>query len=300
MTKLSHTYPIALTFDQHPITVITDEHGSPWWIADEVCDALAIAMPHRALAGLDDDEKGRHTVTTPGGPQRKATINESGLYSLILRSRKPEAKRFKKWVTSEVLPSIRRNGAYVAPNATPPTLDPSALATAIASAMSASMAVVVTTIAARLESIERCLDERTVAPAPIPATQPDPKAHGTERLVEERRRTLSQKRRSGGIAKAAQLPKRESGRLLPIDVDSEGEPGERQRAEVIVPRLRQPFFRSDLARALWPDGAWNADRIDPIVKALESRGLIRSIPGRTTPGRSSARWMVTNGATSQT
>lgn len=63
---------------------------------------------------LDDDEKGTHTIRTPGGPQSVAVISESGLYSLILTSRKPEAKAFKKWVTSVVLPSIRKHGGYVA------------------------------------------------------------------------------------------------------------------------------------------------------------------------------------------
>lgn len=68
---------------------------------------------------LDDDEKGAHIVRTPGGEQEVTIINESGLYSLILRSRKPSAKRFKKWVTSEVLPSIRKTGRYVAPGYRP-------------------------------------------------------------------------------------------------------------------------------------------------------------------------------------
>ena len=69
-----------------------------------------------ALERLDDDEKGVSSIDTLGGNQQLSTINESGLYSLILTSRKPEAKKFKKWVTAEVLPAIRKTGRYVAPD----------------------------------------------------------------------------------------------------------------------------------------------------------------------------------------
>src|SRR5690606_7292704 len=88
--------------------------GEPWFIASDVCTVLDISQTHRALASLDDDEKGRHSMTTPGGVQQVSIVNESGLYSLILRSRKPHAKAFKKWVTSEVLPAIRKTGRYEA------------------------------------------------------------------------------------------------------------------------------------------------------------------------------------------
>ncbi|MDG4549879.1 MAG: BRO family protein [Candidatus Contendobacter sp.] len=94
----------------------------PWFVAADVCAVLDIAETHRALARLDDDEKGRHTMTTPGGNQDLSIINESGLYALILTSRKPEAKKFKKWVTSEVLPALRRTGRYEMPQAPAPTL----------------------------------------------------------------------------------------------------------------------------------------------------------------------------------
>lgn len=62
---------------------------------------------------LDDDEKGMSTIQTLGGSQRVSTVNESGMYALVLRSRKQEAKIFRKWVTSEVLPTIRKTGAYI-------------------------------------------------------------------------------------------------------------------------------------------------------------------------------------------
>lgn len=106
-----------MVFEGREITVLRDERDGLWWFADEVCDALGIADHRQSTRYLDADEKGVFTKHTPGGPQQKATVNESGLYSLILRSRKPEAKRFKRWVTHEVLPQIRRTGRY-APEAT--------------------------------------------------------------------------------------------------------------------------------------------------------------------------------------
>lgn len=84
-----------------------------WFVAKDVCDVLGINKQRDAYSRLDEDERGSVLVDTLGGQQNMNAINESGLYSLILRSRKPQAKRFKKWVTSEVLPSIRKHGAYM-------------------------------------------------------------------------------------------------------------------------------------------------------------------------------------------
>jgi len=78
----------------------------------DVCGILGLANMRSSLAALDEDEKGVHTMDTLGGNQEMTVISEPGLYSLILRSRKPEAKTFKRWVTHEVLPSIRRHGMY--------------------------------------------------------------------------------------------------------------------------------------------------------------------------------------------
>lgn len=86
--------------------------GEPWFVAADICIALGLGNNREALTRLDDDEKGVSSTDTPGGKQEVAIVNESGLYSLILGSRKPEAKRFKKWVTAEVLPAIRRTGRY--------------------------------------------------------------------------------------------------------------------------------------------------------------------------------------------
>lgn len=90
------------------------QNGEPWWVLLDVCRVLGIQNHRDVVKRLDDDEKGVDSIDTPGGPQEMTVINESGLYSVILRSDKPEAKAFKRWVTHEVLPSIRRTGTYTA------------------------------------------------------------------------------------------------------------------------------------------------------------------------------------------
>ena len=89
-----------------------DEDGNSWFVAKDVCATVGIGSHRDALTRLDDDERGSVLVDTLGGKQEMATVNESGLYSLILRSRKPEAKAFRRWVTHEVIPSIRKTGQY--------------------------------------------------------------------------------------------------------------------------------------------------------------------------------------------
>ena len=91
------------------VQVINQE---PWFVAKDVCDALTLENSRKATASLDDDEKGVSPIVTPSGTQQMTIVNESGLYNLIFQSRKPEAKAFRKWVTSEVLPAIRRTGRY--------------------------------------------------------------------------------------------------------------------------------------------------------------------------------------------
>lgn len=92
-------------------TIICD--NEPWFIAQDICGALALTDSVQAVSRLDDEDKLIRTLYLSGQTRGTWTINESGLYSLILRSNKPEAKLFKKWVTSEVLPSIRKTGSYV-------------------------------------------------------------------------------------------------------------------------------------------------------------------------------------------
>lgn len=109
-------------------TLIRD--GEPWFVLADVCRVLELDNPRNVTARLDDDEKGVHTMDTPGGPQSFTIINESGLYALILTSRKPSAKRFRKWVTAEVLPSIRKTGAYFVAQDTAPEPDEAPIADA--------------------------------------------------------------------------------------------------------------------------------------------------------------------------
>jgi len=99
-------------YEDHGQFRIIDREGEPWFVLADVCRALDIKNVPDAASRLDEDEKDIAQTDTLGGAQRVRIINESGLYSLILRSDKPEAKRFKKWVTAEVLPSIRKTGRY--------------------------------------------------------------------------------------------------------------------------------------------------------------------------------------------
>lgn len=96
--------------------------GEPWFVATDISAALQYRDSFNMCRNLDDEEKGTQIVSTPGGAQEMLAINESGLYSAILRSRKSEAKRFKKWVTAEVLPTIRKHGRYEDHQAKMPTL----------------------------------------------------------------------------------------------------------------------------------------------------------------------------------
>ena len=106
---------IVKLYKDNPVRII-EKDGEPWFVAKDVCSILEIKEPHRSIKGLDEDEKGRHSMTTPGGEQELTMINEAGLYRLIFKSRKKEAEDFKRWVCHDVLPSIRKTGAYLAPN----------------------------------------------------------------------------------------------------------------------------------------------------------------------------------------
>ncbi|HEJ4235946.1 Bro-N domain-containing protein [Pseudomonas aeruginosa] len=102
---------IPFQFDSREVrTMLIDDQ--PWFVAADVSCALEYRIAGDMTRNLDDDEKDTQIVRTPGGDQEMLIINESGLYSAILRSRKAEAKRFKKWVTAEVLPAIRKHGRY--------------------------------------------------------------------------------------------------------------------------------------------------------------------------------------------
>ncbi|MBI9092582.1 MAG: phage antirepressor [Desulfobacterium sp.] len=106
---------INFEFNSNLVRVFKDEEGTPWWVAKDVCSVLEINDHYQAIDRLEDDERGRCKIPTPGGKQNMVTVNEPGLYTLIIRSNKPEAKRFKRWITHEVLPSIRKTGRYEMP-----------------------------------------------------------------------------------------------------------------------------------------------------------------------------------------
>lgn len=89
------------------------QNGEPWFVAKDVCRALDV--DDTATRRLDDDEKGLRSIQTLGGTQEMSIISESGLYGLVLGSRKPEAKLFKRWITHEVIPAIRKHGGYLTP-----------------------------------------------------------------------------------------------------------------------------------------------------------------------------------------
>lgn len=97
------------------LRTLTDEAGEPWFVARDVCDILELTNPAVALQSLDDDEKtnlsNSYVWSEPG--RRPLIISEPGLYRLVIRSRKPEAKEFQRWVTHEVLPQIRKTGGYI-------------------------------------------------------------------------------------------------------------------------------------------------------------------------------------------
>lgn len=94
------------------IRVTRNDDGEPLFVAKDIIDTLG--LDRTAMRKLDDDEKGVDTVHTPGGDQQVSIVSEPGFYKLVMRSRKPEAKAFQRWVTHEVLPSIRKRGGYMA------------------------------------------------------------------------------------------------------------------------------------------------------------------------------------------
>ena len=101
---------IPFEYESKQVRVVQDDEGNPEWVAKDVCSILDIDVTQTRR--LDGDEKGLREIQTLGGPQKVITVNEPGLYTLIIRSNKPEARKFRKWITSAVLPSIRKTGRY--------------------------------------------------------------------------------------------------------------------------------------------------------------------------------------------
>jgi len=108
---------VVFNFESNEVRVV-EINGEYWFVGKDVCQALELHNVSQALSRLDEYEKDVILNDTLGGKQDMLIINESGLYNLVLSSRKPEAKKFKKWITSEVLPKIRKTGAYIPDNLT--------------------------------------------------------------------------------------------------------------------------------------------------------------------------------------
>lgn len=111
-------HPVPFIFEGYSVRVVTDAHGEPLFHAADVCAALGFANSRQALdSHVDLEDVQKLDTPTAGGLQQANHVNESGMYALIIGSTKAEAKRFKRWVISEVLPSIRRTGKYITPAA---------------------------------------------------------------------------------------------------------------------------------------------------------------------------------------
>ena len=121
---------LSFDFNGHSVRVHKDQNGEPWFVAKDVCEYFGESHYRRALMNLDTDAKGVTQIATPGGLQTMGIVNEQGLYELLftmqptkargisethIAERQERLKKFKRWVTSEVLPSIRKHGAYMTP-----------------------------------------------------------------------------------------------------------------------------------------------------------------------------------------
>lgn len=127
---------LSYQFDDTPVRIVMVA-GDPWFVANDVAKALGYREAYDMCRNLDADEKGAHNVHSLGGTQEMNIISESGLYAAVLKSRKEEAKRFRKWVTGEVLPSLRKTGRYQMHDLDPPPvqsidLDPTRLSVGVA------------------------------------------------------------------------------------------------------------------------------------------------------------------------
>lgn len=147
---------IPFQYQEQEVRVVRDDDGTLWWVAKDVLDILEHTNPTVAMQALDDDERCLRKVYPPERPDGVEVncVNESGLYTLIIRSNKPQAKSFRKWVTSEVLPTIRKTGSYAMPQAVPTDalVQVSALQDQVAALMAAHR-----TTAAQLDRIEKRL-----------------------------------------------------------------------------------------------------------------------------------------------
>jgi prophage antirepressor-like protein len=130
---------------------VIDRNGQPWFVAADLASILGYATAKDAIRLLDDDEKDGHNLPTPGGEQRVSIVSESGLYNLVMKSRRLEARDFRRWVTGDVLPTIRQTGGYIIPTR---EVSPAQLAL--------QMAQTLVSLEARTENLEKRLDETPI------------------------------------------------------------------------------------------------------------------------------------------
>lgn len=134
--------------------------GEPWFVGKDMAKALGYSDTAQAIRNhVDDEDKGVVEMTTPGGKQNVQIINESGVYSLIFSSKLESAKKFKRWVTAEVLPAIRRQGAYITPQAQPQGVE------AFTAALE-TLTTAVQTLTRRMDAVEQGRNEMKSLPPP--------------------------------------------------------------------------------------------------------------------------------------
>lgn len=158
---------VPFAFDGQPVRVVTRD-GEPWFVLADIGRVLEHSNPRQLATILDDDEKGVILADTLGGAQSLSIISEAGLYRIVLRSDKPQAKPFQKWVTGTVLPSIRKHGGYIAGQETADPLDVLARAVLVAQSVIASRdarLAVVEPKAAALDRIEAAEGDLTLTAA---------------------------------------------------------------------------------------------------------------------------------------
>ena len=115
------------TYEDQQVRVVTID-GEPWFVLADLCRVLDVANPRNVATRLADDMKGVRRVDTPGGAQEMTIVSEPGMYEVVIRSDKPDAKTFRRWITAEVLPQIRKTGSY---SATPELTDDQIIAQAL-------------------------------------------------------------------------------------------------------------------------------------------------------------------------
>lgn len=162
---------IPFIFDTLPVRAVLRD-GEPWFVAADLAAVLDYSETAAMTRHLDDDEKGLSTVQTLGGPQEMTIISESGLYAAILKSRKPEARQFRRWVTGEVLPSIRKTGSYQMADHARRTRDVFDVAGTVVKAQGLRGAARVKVARAVVQEIAP--DLLHLVPEPAPKQTPDP------------------------------------------------------------------------------------------------------------------------------